>query len=407
MTSRTVLVQLLLSTYGMGVQGLARFVYTILIGRILGLDALGDVSAVLSLAVYLALVWPAGAAIAATRYLATPETAALSIRALHRSFWLPSLGLAVLAIPITWWLTGDLITAIASAVLVGSYNAYVFTRGVLTGEGRLLRAAVLDTLSALLTITVLLVVIAGRADWALLLPLSAGYLLFAVFSRSTTVPSTEVSPLTREILVFTREATFGAMVMGGLLPATMIVVRVFDAPAAGLFSAALSLATPANIVAQAVNQVLVPHFSRLRTDAAAMRSSLVRLFVLTFVGFTAVFGALIVAAPWLLETFYSNEAEKGAPAMQALLGIVYLLSMTSAPGALLLASGYERLAARIWLGAFAVGTLAMLVLAPLWGQMGALVGYALGGGGGSLLIIMCAFLVPIRPERSRDAEPSA
>lgn len=395
MKQHSVAGQLILSTYGMGIQGVARLVYTLVIGRTLSPEALSDTTAILSLAVYLALVWPAGAAIAATRYLANPETAADSIRALRTSFWVSTIPLSLIAIPIAWWITGDLPIGLASAVLVFSYNAYVFSRGVLTGENRLLRAAVLDTVSSLLAITVLLLVLTAHSSWVLLLPLSAGYLLFALFARSRTVAAPGPSSLQRETLAFTREATFGALVMGGMLPATMIFVRAFDTPtAAGMFAAALTLATPANIVAQAVSQVLLPHFARLRADPSAMRASHRRLFALTAAGFGLIFGALIVFAPWILDLFYGTRYADGVPAMQVLLGIVLLLSLTSAPSALLLASGRERLAARIWMFAFVIGTATMLLLAPVWGQWGALVGYALGGGGGSIVIILCAFLAP-------------
>ncbi|WP_426169670.1 lipopolysaccharide biosynthesis protein [Microbacterium sp. DWRC1-3] len=395
MKQHSVAGQLILSTYGMGIQGVARLFYTLVIGRTLSPEALSDTTAILSLAVYLALVWPAGAAIAATRYLANPETAADSIRALRTSFWVSTIPLSLIAIPIAWWMTGDLPIGLASAVLVFSYNAYVFSRGVLTGENRLLRAAVLDTVSSLLAITVLLLVLTAHSSWVLLLPLSAGYLLFALFARSRTVAAPGPSSLQRETLAFTREATFGALVMGGMLPATMIFVRAFDTPtAAGMFAAALTLATPANIVAQAVSQVLLPHFARLRADPSAMRASHRRLFALTAAGFGLIFGALIVFAPWILDLFYGTRYADGVPAMQVLLGIVLLLSLTSAPSALLLASGRERLAARIWMFAFVIGTATMLLLAPVWGQWGALVGYALGGGGGSIVIILCAFLAP-------------
>ncbi len=74
MKQHSVAGQLILSTYGMGIQGVARLFYTLVIGRTLSPEALSDTTAILSLAVYLALVWPGGAAIAATRYLANPET---------------------------------------------------------------------------------------------------------------------------------------------------------------------------------------------------------------------------------------------------------------------------------------------------------------------------------------------
>lgn len=403
-----VLSRAVLSTGGMAVQGVARFVYTLVIGNVAGLDTMGEVTTVLSLAVYLALVWPAGAGIAATRYLSMPEVAAQALRPLIRSWWIASTGLAAIAIPLTLLIVNDPAIAISSALLVFGYNAYVFTRGVLTGEDRLLWAAIADTLSSLLAITALVLVVTGNISWALLLPLTLGYLLFAAVSLPRTRSTTCTKELRGEVLRFTREASLGVLVTGGLLPATMVFVRAFDTPAnAGLFAAALTLATPANMISQALNQVLIPHFTRI-SDARARHAAHTRVFLLSTLLFAMIFGILIVLAPWLLQIF-REDASGGTTAMQILLVIVFLFSIAAVPSALLLSDGRQRLYAKIWVVSFAVGTVIMALCAPLWGQWGALLGYGIGGGGGAVALIIFALLPhrivtshPIAPEEEHQ-----
>ncbi len=209
-------------------------------------------------------------------------------------------------------------------------------------------------MSSLLAITVLLLVLTAHSSWVLLLPLSAGYLLFALFARSRTVAAPGPSSLQRETLAFTREATFGALVMGGMLPATMIFVRAFDTPtAAGMFAAALTLATPREHRRAGGEPGAPPPLrATARGPEARCAPPIGGCSPLTAAGFGLIFGALIVFAPWILDLFYGTRYADGVPAMQVLLGIVLLLSLTSAPSALLLASGRERLAARIWMFAF-------------------------------------------------------
>ena len=64
------------STWGIGVQGLARLGYTVLIGRAFGTETLGHASALMSLSIFVALLWPTAAGNTASRFVAL---------ALHRS----------------------------------------------------------------------------------------------------------------------------------------------------------------------------------------------------------------------------------------------------------------------------------------------------------------------------------
>lgn len=391
--SRTVI-----STAGMAVQGLARFAYTLAIGRLAGPESLGDVSALLSVAVYASLFWPAAAGVAGSRFLPVAETRAAALRTLNRSVLL-SVAVLVPATLVTAWLLGSgAADIVGAAALVLGYSGYVFVRGALLGDDRIGRATLLDTVTSVLAITALVLVLVADWHWALLLPLALGYALFAVLGMPR--GSAPATPAQRaEVLRFTRDCAIALLATGGLLPATMILVRATEpALVAGLFAAGLSLATPANLVAQAVNQVLIPHFARMQHEpVAAIRASHARVFVITAVGFVVVFGVLIALAPWILTTFYGAEYAEGAFAMQLLLVGVGAMSIMSAPGAYLVATGRQGLNARIWIVAMLVGTVAMIALAPAFGQWGALAGFLLGGCGGSLAVIVSGLSLAPKP----------
>lgn len=408
-TSTGVLSRTALATTGMAVQGLARFFYTLAIGRLAGPETLGDTSALLSVAVYLSLVLPAGLGVAASRYLPDPEWAGAAARQLRNWFWGSSAVLALTAVPIAWWISRDVTAAVCCAVLVFGYNAYVFTRGALMGEDRIFRSAVADTVSSLIAITALLAVLWLGLDAILLLPLALGYVVFAVAAVPTTVPAK--TPITREqksvIARFLRDATIGGLATGGLLPATMVFVRAFDSPVqAGLFAAALSLATPASLLSQAVNQVLVPHFSRLRGEPHALRRTHTQMLLATTGVFLVIFVPLVLLSPFLLSWLYGSQYAGGTGAMQVLLIIVCLISLTCAPSAYLVAAGRQHAFATIWLAAFITGTLVMVFVSPAWGMWGALLGFAVGGGGGSLAVITAGCFLSPRTDHSHAPKPA-
>ena len=380
-------------------QGAARLAYTVVIGRFATEGALGDTSALLSVAVYLSLVLPAGLGIAASRYLPVQNMSGGAVRLLNRWFWWASLSLAALAFPIGLLVTGDIAVSLASVALVWSYSAYVYTRGVLMGEDRIVRATVADTVSSLLAITGLVLVLFAGVHWALLLPLAFGYALFAYMGRPRTRPGSISRDEQTSIHLFIRDSTIGALATGGLLPATMVFVRAFDTPlTADLFAAALSLATPASMISQAVNQVLIPHFARLRGEAAALRASSVKLTLMTTGLFAVAFGLLIWLAPFILSLFYGEKFIDGALPMRVLLIIVFLISATCAPSAYLVSTGRQRLFAMIWLTAFIAGTLVMLASAPALAMWGALLGFAVGGGGGSIAVIAAGLMLPVKAD---------
>ena len=231
----------------------------------------------------------------------------------------------------------------------------------------------------------------------MLLPLTISYLAFALASwpRGGRVQSPEMR---REVLVFTRDSVIAIIATGALLPATMLFVRAFDTEAvATLFAAGLALATPANLLAQSMNQVMVPHFARmLGGPASAIRHSLVRMFFVTLVGFLVIFGVLIWLSPWILEVFFLGKYNDGVASMQLMLVAVGAMSVMAVPSAYLIATGRQSLYARIWLVATILGVLVMLIASPAFGQWGALAGFLLGGIGGSITVVVCGLALSPR-----------
>jgi O-antigen/teichoic acid export membrane protein len=403
-----VLSRAVLTTGGMAAQGVARLLYTVVIAHLAGAGAVGDTSALLSVMVYLSLMLPAGLGTGASRYLPLGDFAGVAIGVLNRWFWVSSTLLALAAAPIAFLLTHDPFAAIGCAILTWSYNAYVYTRGILMGEDRILRSLIADVGSSLLAITALVAVLLAGANWALLLPLAVGYGVFAFFARPRTRPSPSTAEQRGMLARFVRDATIGALATGGLLPATMVFVRAFDTPhQADLFAAALSLATPANMISQALNQVLIPHFAKLHLDPALMRQSHRRMVIATTAAFIVIFAAIIALSPFILSIFYPQKFVDGAGAMQALLVVVFFISTTCASAAYLVSAGRQKAFAMIWLTALIAGTVVMAVFSPLYGMWGALLGFAVGGIGGSVAVVVAAFLTtapsPLSPALAAEA----
>lgn len=390
---RGVLTRAVISTGGMVAQGLARFLYTLAVGNMVGVESLGEVSTLLSISVYTSLVWPAAAGVAASRFFPVTTSRAEALTVLRRSFFIAVVALTAIAGLGIWFTSGNIGLTASCALLVASYAGYVFTRGALLGDDKILRATVLDSVTSAFSIAALMLVLFAGAPWALLLPIVGSYALFTVLAwpRGKSVRVSQEQRST--VLSYTRATLLTLLATGGLLPAAQILVRASETPlVTGLFAAGLSLATPASLVSQAVNQVLIPQFAAMNTGKSSDVVRLHRkLFLLTLAGFTVIFGALIALAPWLLALLYNEEFADAALAMQLLLVGVYLMSIIAAPSAYLMALGHQRVSAKVWLVSFLVGTITMLSLAPSLGQWGVLTGYLLGTTIGTMTICVLAF----------------
>jgi O-antigen/teichoic acid export membrane protein len=383
----------IIATTGVLAQGAARFVVTMLIGRYFP-DRLGETSSILSLAQYLTLFWPAPAGIAATKFLGQyPVHDARRpgiLGLLTKSVLLFTATATLISIPVAYFFSHDLVTAIFSAMFVASFGAYLFTRGVLLGKGEIPKSTFLDVATSLLTLTLLLAVLQAGLSSLLLLPLAVGFGIYSVLAWPR-----NKGPLSsgdrRDVLSFTRHNIFGMIAAGGLLPATMILVQVQARDSADLFAAALTLATPANLLAQSITQVLIPQFAAsLDTGDENRRKSVVQLYLVSVLTFAIIFSTLIVMGPWMLDIVFPGKFGEGSMTLAWLLAIVGAQSCAAVPTAVLLATGKQKTYAGICFVATATGTAMMTIGIPLFGLSGAIAGFAAGSVGSALLITWTA-----------------
>lgn len=384
-----------ISTLGMAIQGGARFVYTLAIGRLAGPQSLAEVSALLSVAVFASLFWPAPAGTAASRYIPISAMRSSALVILKRTFFIAVLVLILLAIAAALLLGTSAAQAVGCAALTVGYSSYVFVRGVLIGRDRILRATVIDGLTSLAAITLLVLVLVGDLNWALLLPLAISYLLFAVLSWPR--ERGEVSGLTRrEVVSFTKDAAIAAVATGGLLPAVSMLILAFETPlVAGFVAAGLTLATPANQISQALTQVLIPQFATQHNrQAPELYRFQVHMFLLSTLGFTLVYALLIVFAGWILVLFYGEAYVEGTLAMQIIMVGIFFMSIIASPLAYLTATGRQRTNARVWAITLPISVAVMLITGPSHGQWGVLAGFLLGTVGGASAVIIAGLIAP-------------
>lgn len=329
--------QTVLSTIGIIVQGVVRFLYSVLIGNVFGKAVLGAVNAGISAALFTSLLMPTAAAMTATKFVARArgagdlEQARAALGHLSRSVAVVSLligaGCAAIAGPL---LHLSLAEAVLTGALAVSYSGYMFIRGMLFGLGMVARATVWDGLSALASTAGLgLVIVAGAPAW-LLLPLVVGYGAYVVANwppRSTTKPTKAVR---KEMNSFLFLALINSVASSGFLQLSMVAAQHWDRGNAGSFAAALSLATPASLVSRSLSLVLFPSLAaahgRGDTAGASHQTDLAsRGLVVVSI---ATFGPLMLVSPTLIAVFFPGaQFRQAALLLPPLLGAVMVVNM--------------------------------------------------------------------------------
>ena len=165
----------------------------------------------------------------------------------------------------------------------------------------------------------------------------------------------------------------------GLLQLTMISAQVTSsAHNAGVYAAALTLATPASMLGQALGQVLVPAFAH-RTDGGSLRSRGALLLVVGFAAASAVvFGLVALLAGWFLPIVYPTEGAAAVADLRYLMVAVWVFTVGLVPAALLLAAGRSRQVALASVAGFVVGVGLMAVLGPVAGVAGGTTEFLVG-----------------------------
>ena len=386
------------STAGVLAQGLSRIGYTILIGRFMGKEDLAHVSALLALALIFSLFWPAGAGNAASHFLASSLALGRNpvpvLRVIAQSFWISMLVIVGIGVPVAVLvLDVPLGDGLAFAALVVAYSGYILSRGIEVGLGRFTRAALWDFLSAASTILVLTVVLVAHATSLLLFPLVIGYSIFSINTalrghRGHRALDPFPSIDTAMIVRFSFVNSVGLLASNGLIQFSMVWVFAMERPVdAGIFAAAMSLATPASMLSQAISQALIPRFSAWATvDRQNARGRYLRILAVLTVAFAIVFGAVYAISPLIIRIIYGTAFAASASLMQLLLVGVFAFSVGLVANAFLITSGRVLVATLISLGGLVSGLIVTLLLSPLeapgvGAALGVIMGYVVAAVG--------------------------
>lgn len=402
-----------LSTVGIGVQGVSRLAYTVLIGRAFGTEALGHASTLLSLSIFAALLWPTAAGNTVSRFIALAlhgrTSDARLVRVFGRSMLVSSAILAVAAVPVALLLGNGLTTALLAAWLVAGYGAYAYCRGVQLGYHRAGRVALWDSIGSVVSLGLLVVVCLGGVGELVLLPLALGYTVFAVACRPrgngfAVAPDDATGPRAeRDALGFASWNVVAGLTTNGLLQLAMIAAQVYGpGTAAGVYAAAFTLATPASMLGQAVSQIIIPAFAHRSGQASLRQRGPVLLLVSFTAVFAVVFGALAALAPVYLPLFYPTEADQAVPLLRLLLGGVFVFTVALIPSALLLSAGRSKAVALTSVAGFVVGVVVIAVSGPSLGVQAGTLGFVTGSGLNLLALLVLGFRAPAGP-RSSDA----
>ncbi|UWD79350.1 lipopolysaccharide biosynthesis protein [Curtobacterium flaccumfaciens] len=373
-----------LATVGIGVQGVAKLLVTVVVGRVFGTETLGQTTALLSLSVFVALLWPNAAGNTASRFLAIALRGRRSDAALNRllgaSMLVSSVVLAAVTVPIALaWGNGPGMVLGGAAVVVG-YGLYCYARGAQLGYDRAPRVALWDSVTSVLALGLLVVACVARLEPFVLLPLAIGYTVFAIACWPR---GNGFAPASHEsaagVLGFAAWNVLAVVTSNGLLQLTMISAQVTSsAHDAGVYAAAFTLATPASMLGQALGQVLVPAFAH-RTDGGSLRSRGALLLVVGFAAASAVvFGLVALLAGWFLPIVYPAEGAAAVADLRYLMVAVWVFTVGLVPAALLLAAGRSRQVALASVAGFVVGAGLMAVLGPVAGVAGGTTGFLVG-----------------------------
>lgn len=381
-------------------QGLVRFLYSILIGRFVGVSALATVNSAMSVALFLSLLWPTSAAQAATRFVAQLRGAHQMDQAQAIANYLGRrtlgasvlLGLATTAFCLSV-LHSDLSTAICAGLLLLGYAGWSFARGVQYGAGQIAVAALWDALGALFSISLLVAVLALHWNAILLLPLAVSYGIYAIVCWPAKSRTAVDGRLMGEMNKFLAYGVLGTLSSSGLLQLSMIGAHMAGTiQDAGMYAAALSLATPATMVARTLSQVLFPTMAEAggRNDATSLKRQTDKVTRGLVVSMVAVFGALALASPLILDVLFGQRYADATKVLPVLLMAVMFTTLPVASVNRLNSTGTlgARFVSIVAAGGLFLAVALWLALSPVMGINGIAFGYLVATIGTAALPII-------------------
>lgn len=377
---------------GTASQGGLRFAANLMVGRIAGPVTLGVFQGAISVALLLSLLWPTSIGSAAAKFLARSrgagdpvETSAIAAHLGRRSLQVTA-PLAVVAAG--WWWFHDPGAApldiMSVALLFVGYSGYAFTRGVQYGVGQVPRGTQWDVISSALGLAgIVLLLVAGVRGLALLLPLAMSYGIYTLACWPHGATSRPEVRLRREIDGFITLAAVGSVVSSGFLQLAMIVAKATVSPEeAGLFAAAMTLATPASLLAGTLSLVLFPTMAeawgRGRMDQFRAQTDLATRGLFSVM--VGIFGSLALCSRLIVQVLWGDQFTGAAVVLPILLAAVCFSTLGVSSVNAIMTAGRRgmRITTTGGILGVSVGALVWLLTVPGWGITGIAVGYLVG-----------------------------
>ncbi len=348
-----------------------------------GTETLGQTTALLSLSVFAALLWPNAAGNTASRFLAVAlrhhRSDAAVNRLLGAATAVSCVVLAAVTVPVALAWGASPGTVFSGVAVVVGYGLYCHARGAQLGYHRAPKVALWDTVTSVVALALLVGACVARLEPFVLLPLAIGYAVFAIacWPRGNGVdgpaePTTGVSRVRSVERARRRDhervapahddhgaghglRARGRCLRGGVHPRDARV----DARSGARAGARSGLRAP--------------------DGRGTLRSRGATLLVVGFAAGTAVvFGLVALLAGWFLPIVYPGEGAAAVADLRYLMVGVWVFTVGLVPAALLLAAGRSRAVALASVAGFVVGAVLMVVLGPLLGVAGGSTGFLVG-----------------------------
>jgi O-antigen/teichoic acid export membrane protein len=379
------------STIGLVAQGLLRFATSFLVGHIAGKSVLGVVASAIATSLTLALLWPTTTGSAASKFLARArgqeERELGQATAAHLRMRTLQTGIFLGAVSVPIWVlidAGSWADALCVAALTITYSGYSFTRGIQFGAGQVPRATMWDVTSVTIGLAGLVVLLlAGVRNTALVLPLVATYGLYTVAGWPFHARGKPERPLRRELDGFVALGAVGTLASTGFLQLSQVAAKLTAGDTdAGQYASAIALATPASLLAASLTLVLLPSMSEAwgRGDVEAFRARTDRATRGLAVMLVAIFGSIMVCSRLIVGVIWGSKfagAEKLLPVLAAAvlatnLCVASVNALNSRSQRGMMINTVSSLAGML------VGAVLWVVVAPHLGLAGVALGYLCG-----------------------------
>lgn len=315
--------------------GISRFLANLLVGRLSGPTVLGIVSSANSMALLAVTFFPLSNGSAASRFVARAkgrddedELQAIITHTGRRAVQ-SSIILAAIAMP--FWLVyfhGTASEGFVLSLLILGYGLGAYVRGVYYGTGQIGLIAGWDIGASMGAVAGIAILAAsGARGISLLLPVAVAQAALVLFRWPSATLGVAPKSLRKEIDFFTMVAVMGSLASSGMMQLALIVCRVHGGDtAAGMYGAALAVATPLALFTNSLSQTLHPAMAESfgKGDVFAFwrqTDSMTRVMV-TYLGL--LLGVTAIMGRTIIESLWGQDFIAAGPLMSTLVAALFI-----------------------------------------------------------------------------------